>query len=375
VPGFPILDLERDPPKRLIPWFRSLFGLALGGALGWVLSNEPVFDSVVWIPVFVISVALHEIGHLAVGKLVGMDPGGIAICGLVIIRSGANWRCRFDWRLIMGGFAKPLPKKSEFDPRRYSWMVAAGPLATLLLAAISGVAWQWMGKPIGWVSSFLWVNTSLVILSLLPLSTATDGARLWMLMRNPERARRWMAMLQLMAQDSTGVLPRDWNAELMEQILHYDDLAPETAFRQLLGSYRCADEGNEAGALEHLEKALAATGSCPRVIRHAVFTDAATAAALARGNPVAARRWMARARKERKPISVHGVEAALAQSEGRYEGAVRSWDAALAFLAKRKLESGLARFSRRRIIEHREKCLEAIRSAETAGLRAQATGV
>jgi hypothetical protein len=161
----------------------------------------------------------------------------------------------------------------------------------------------------------------------------------------------------------------------MQEILHYDALAPETGFRQLLGSYRRADEGNDAGAMEHLELALAAAGLSPRAVRHLIFTEAAAWSALARGNPAAARSWMARARKERRPVSVHGVEAALAQSEGRYEDAVRSWDAALAFAAKRKLESGLARFSRRSIAENREKCLEALDCGEKSPVRAQTTGV
>lgn len=356
-------------------WLGIFVGLGLGGGLGFILTNESLFDPLAWIPVFIVSVAIHEIGHLTSGKLVGMDPGGIAVCGLVIFRSGPNWRWRFDPRLLMGGLAQPLPKKGEFEPRRYAWVVAGGPLATMLLVVASGVAWKLSGQPAGWISSFLWVNAILAALSLLPLAGATDGAKLWMLLRDPERSRGWMAVAQVMAQDAQGVMPRDWDPHLIAQLLPYDEKMAETALRQMLAYYRRADEGDETTALEHLELALAAAGRARKAIRHLIFTDAAYCSALARGNPAAARSWMARARKERRPVSVHGVEAAIAQSESRYEDAVRSWDAALAFLAKRKLESGTSRFSRNTITRAREQCLEAIRSAENPQQREQASGV
>ncbi len=374
MPAFPILDLEKDPPPLQRRWITWLASIAIG--VGFVSIVN--IDSASWVPALFLSVAVHEIGHLVAGKLVGMNPGGIVVCGFMILRSGPGWRFQFDWRRVLsGGLAQPLPKMGDFAPRRYALMVAGGPIATLLTAAIAGIAWKAYDEPAGWLSSLFWLNLVLFAGILVPMSgpNKTDGPRIWMLLRQPEESRRWMAMLQLLAQDSQGVEPRDWDAELVELALSYDSAAPEQAAREMFALYRRADLDDDAGVLEHIERALVGSGRCGKLVRHWCFSEAAAISALIRGNPAAARTWMARARKVRRPESTDALEAAIAQSEGRFEDAAKSWDAALAFLTKRKLDSGIARLSRRRMTEYREQCLAAIGSAEKPALRAQASTV
>lgn len=365
--GFPILDLEREPPKQQRSWKTTLVAIFAAAAL---LSWIPI-DSVLCLPALILSVAVHEIGHLVAGKLVGMRVGGVMICGLTIIKSGARWRCRFDYRrLLAGGVAQPLPKKGDFDRVRYAWMVAGGPAATLLLAAVSLPLWRMSGNAIGWASSCAWVNAVLLGCCLIPMSSGpnkSDGARLWMLLRHPDESKSWMALLHVIAQDSEGVLPRDWDPELVAQMLDGASAAEENSYRQMLAFYRRADEGNDAAALEHLENALSACGRGGTMVRHWCFLEAASASALLRGNASAARTWLERAVKLRKPRSRHGVEAAIAQCEGRYAEALQSWDAALAFVARTKLDSGMVRCGRERITFFRDQCLAAIRSSEQPG--------
>ncbi len=158
-------------------------------------------------------------------------------------------------------------------------------------------------------------------------------------------------------------MPRDWDAELFAQMLlrdHHESY--DSTYRQLQAFYRLNDERNVDGALEHLEKALAASGRGGRLLRHACFLEAACSSAMLRDNSAAARTWLARATRLRKPMSRHSTEAAIAQSEGRYLEALRSWDAALAFLVAKKFDSGPARYGKAKIREYQEQCREAIRN-------------
>ena len=117
VSATPILDLDRDPPGIVRSWTPMLFGALLGVAVAQWAQIDP------WslVPALFISVMLHECGHLVAGKLAGMEPGGVVICGVMLLKSGDRWLCRFDGRrLLSGGIAKPLPRKGDFDARRYA---------------------------------------------------------------------------------------------------------------------------------------------------------------------------------------------------------------------------------------------------------------
>lgn len=354
----PVLDLEREPPKMRRSWMLFLFSAALVVViLRWV----PVYIYW-WFPVLYASIAFHEIGHLVAGKLAGMEAGGIVVGGLMFFRSGDHWRCRFDYRqLLSGGLAKPLPEKGDFNPARYAWMVAGGPLATIMLVAGSGIA-MWAGSSAEWLVTLFWVNMILLAGAMYPASgvNKSDGPRLWMLLRNRDESRSWIALLQVMAEETKGALPRDWDPELVALMLQNNPKSGDNAFRHLLAFYRRIDEGGRNAALVHLERALAASGRCGRALRYACFAEAAGSSAMLRGNPAAARVWVARAAKIRKPVSPHTINAFLEHSEGRYADALKSWDASLAFLAKRKLDSGLARYAKEKMEGYREQCREAL---------------
>jgi membrane-associated protease RseP (regulator of RpoE activity) len=68
------------------------------------------FNGFLILPALYVTVAIHELGHLAAGRTVGMRPGAIMIGGVAIFKSGAHWGIRFDYRcMFSGGGAKPLP--------------------------------------------------------------------------------------------------------------------------------------------------------------------------------------------------------------------------------------------------------------------------
>ncbi|HKE28445.1 MAG TPA: M50 family metallopeptidase [Bryobacteraceae bacterium] len=359
MPGTPILDLETPPPPLKSHWLALLLMAGIAGVLANVLPIQ--LDGLWALPMLYAGVAVHEVGHLLAARLVGMEAGGLVIGGLMILRSGDRWVTRFEWRRILsGGLAKPLPKRGEYTSARYLWMVAGGPIATLLLLAASGIAcWQYGAAAPAWLSTLCWINVLLAFSCLVPYRiglSRSDASWLLLQWRKPAESRSWAALLQVMAQETVGTRPRDWDAEAFAEMMAANSNRAESAARHMLAFYRRLDEGREADALDHLEGALAASGLCGRVVRQWCFLEASCSSAILRGKGEQARTWLVAARKVRRPESTRGPEAGIAMAEGRYQDALKLWDEALAFVARRKLDSGLVRFSKERMEFYRGQC-------------------
>jgi len=319
----------------------------------------PACNGLLLLPALYLVIAVHELGHLAAGRLAGLDTGGIAVGGFVWTKSGKNWVFRFDRRLLGGGFFKPLSGTAGFRPVRYAWMVAGGPAVSLFVTVVCG----WVSVHYGsgrwdWVGTLFW--TSLVgVTSLLPFSSGlnkSDGMLLRMLTQYAERSRSWMALLALQTEEARGLRPREWDPRLVEQMLAVDTRASEYTCCQLMAYYRCFDEGPEGAALEHLESALAGSARSGVAVRHALYLEAASASVGISKHAGQARVWLQRACKLRKPDSLDVVEAGIAMCEGRYQEAARHWEAARARVLQRRLDSGLIRLALEKWAEQEAVC-------------------
>jgi hypothetical protein len=234
-----------------------LISLIAGLTIGLILIFEdqdklphwywPAFNGLLLIPALYVAIAIHEIGHLLAGTLVGLDTGGIAIGGFVFLRSGRNWTFRFDRRCWAGGFFKPLTNTAAFRPGRFAWMVAGGPLASLALTVVCFLLYLRSGNGTWYTTgSLFWVALFILIISAVPFSSGlnrSDGARLWLLLQHPERARSWMALLALQTEEAKGLRPHEWDPELFRQAVSFDAPDSEYPYCQLMAFYRRLDEG------------------------------------------------------------------------------------------------------------------------------------
>jgi hypothetical protein len=244
-------------------------------------------------------------------------------------------------------------------------LVAGGPLASVALTVLFGlICAQYGSGAWNWIGCLFWTSLFSVIISGIPFSSGlnkSDGARLWQLIRHPEQAWSWMALLTLQTEDARGLRPRAWNKQLFEQILTIDPSANEYLHSQIIAYYHRLDEGLEAEALDHLEIVLARSAHVGKALRHGLFLEAASASANICKRAAQARSWRERACKLRKPESLDMVDAGIAMCEGRYEEAAQHWEAAKAHVVLRKLDSGIIRFAREKWAEYEGVCKTALR--------------
>lgn len=367
--GTPILDLEQAPPELKSSRRNRLIGLAIGVVLGLLLAyftrdDAPNLNFLYWIPALYLAVAVHELGHLTAGAIVGMKPGGLVIGGLTIMKSGDRYSVRFDFkRIIGGGMALPLTQKDKFTPRQFAWMVAGGPVASLALSVLCGTLSILQSDYSGsWINVLFWMAL-LTMTLLIPASAGlnkSDGARLRDLLHHPDGVGPWIALVALQSDEKRGVRPRDWDPELVERALITPPDVNEYPYSELLMFYRQADLGNEAAATEHLENVLATSVRGQKLFCHACYLEASAASALMRKSAAQARVWLDRACKLRKPLMRDSVDAAIAIAEERYDDALIHLRKAREFFRKRKLDSGLARFAIENLEKYEALCTSAL---------------
>jgi hypothetical protein len=284
------------------------------------------------------------------------------------------FRFSLRWLLNFGGFVVPLPASREFPQSRFAWFVAGGPIASILLTTVCWAAVHRSGDDAGdWIRTLLWTSVVFIVSSVTPFSiqgVRSDGLVLWQLWRKPEFTRRWMNFLTLRADEMKGVRPRDFDLELMKEVLDTTEAEAFYIFVQLYAWYWRVDQGDETGALEHLEKFLTSAG-CGRsnALKRSSCQVAAAASASTRNNPAQARVWMERASKFGRPTaaeSTEGIEAHVAMIEGRYEDALAHWTAMRAHLTRRHGDSGIIRYLRSRIETGETECRAAMNRASGA---------
>lgn len=253
---------------------------------------------------FFAAIAVHKAGHLLAGRLTGFETTGLR-AGPFWIRIPSKKDDFYQQESVPVGTALMRARRKNHWRRRLMLLTLAGPAASLLAPLL--VLWPfWLSPapahPGGAYSLtsfsahvFAVLSALYGVATLLPdLDSAgnfSDGARLFMLLENGARARRWFAIFELNLLVNDGAPVADWDEKLIAQALAVRDESLDAVAASWLAYLWASGRHDLTVATLHLEDALAGSASSPEILRDRLFLEAAVFQAWFRHNAAKGRFW------------------------------------------------------------------------------------
>jgi hypothetical protein len=347
-------------PRRRARMIPPLVGAAIGLALvvaAQFLPNDAGDLLLPWLLGFLVAlflgIVLHELGHLAAGKLAGFDFHQILAGPWMLSKESSGYKLRFLPQRILSidGQTMMIPRTTEDLRHRFALFAAGGPAVTAVL--FLPVAFMPWGLPMAYL---LPANFLLAIFSWVPMAVGgsqTDARILLTLAGKGPAAERLAAILYVMAIDNRGVAPHQWPREML------DKLAGNSQERAFLGEaatllhMHAFDSGDAEAAARALEQVLGSSRRLRPDLRRGYFAEAAFFQGVYRKNAALARAWLEDARKVKGGAALKNWDAAplaaIAIAEGNWEQAGAQLRQAIALLDRQPGGRGSVSAARRRL--------------------------
>jgi hypothetical protein len=272
---------------------------------------------------FYLMLALHELGHVAAGLAVGFRLRSYRVGPFLFNRPFQVSLYRGPGALV-NGVAELIPVASDKLARRGIALVMGGPVANFLSAIVVLL----LPFPIT-VFSGLFIVFSLVngVNDLFPFESrlgVSDGRRIWMLLRQPERGERWLALLHLVGELTDGVLPEALSGDYLAKAVSVRDDSADTVTAHAIAYAAAFHQHKDSEAAQRLETCLGYAGRAVPLVREALMSDAALFQARRRKRADLAGQWLdAIPETTPNPWLRLRAEAAILEAEGDVAGALR----------------------------------------------------
>jgi Zn-dependent protease len=173
-----------------------------------------------------VSIFCHELGHMFAGWAAEMRLWAFAVGPLrFALRSGKRG-CEFNLAGLLGGGAAGLVPTHLRDMRsRNVFMIAAGPVASLITALIAtavaltapGNAWAPAWQFFSALASFAWIAALCNCIPVRPQDQYSDGAQIYQLLSNGPWADFHSAFSMVASSLVTPLRPRDFDTAVLNR--------------------------------------------------------------------------------------------------------------------------------------------------------------
>jgi len=350
----------------------AMLGMVAGFFIGKGLKTLPELtskvDALLWwdlllLPFsFLLVLAVHEAGHLLGGFRKGMRFLLYIVGPFQLTRTASG--IRFNWIFNLGtfgGLAAATPDPDQPIRPQFLSLIAGGPLASLVLAAIGFALFLLVDGRVGAHALIIALFSALIFIVTAVPSRAggfmSDGMQFIEVLRGGDAVLERQQLTGLMAQSMAGIRPRDWKADWLEPAAQEGagDPMRRVAIR-LMALLMAEDRGQTAAADAHADWLAEHTDDYPQGFRQSLTLELCLHA-LSRGNVTAAKMWMAQS----KGGVVDKARRALAEAEIAFEVGDKSlalgkelearsqlkhgMDAGLSLLTAERLQALLARMA------------------------------
>ena len=260
------------------------------------------WDLLAMLPLFLLVIGVHEGGHVLGGLLRGMRFLLYIVGPFQLTRTGEG--IRFSWVFNLGtfgGVAACMPDPSRPLPTQMLPMIAGGPLASALLAALAlGLSALLSGRAAAYLVMTGLLSAMIFLVTAVPLRAGgfmSDGLQLLEMRRGGRGVRARHRLTLLMGQSMTGVRPSDWDRTLIAESLAETDDEPLRRVAAIhMGYLHAFDRGDMAEATRLAGELAARFEDYPEGFRQSLAVELALFHALVARDPATSREWTARSR-------------------------------------------------------------------------------
>jgi len=200
----------------------------------------PTFYIVVMILIFafsfIVSVAIHELGHLITGKLLGFQFYMYTVGPFMWIKEEDKviykWNKNFN---LFGGVTICIPENNLRLRKKFLWYVAGGPFASFIFALIMFLSKSLTNPAMGNNLTVIFINdvfqfhafvSSLIfIASIIPVRVSgltSDGGRILTLAKNNAKTKIDLFLIKTHAYLNSGVRPAELQTADIEHYLNQE---------------------------------------------------------------------------------------------------------------------------------------------------------
>jgi hypothetical protein len=332
---------------------------------------------------FVLTVVVHEVGHLLAGWIVGFRFSYISVGPLSLKVEYGRLKLRLQRAMPAAGYAGMHLDRVRRLRRRLLFFTVAGPLANLLSATGAAILLDYfLSASKSWLyfptQVFLGISLFIGLVNLVPFRLGmlyTDGARIAMLLSSRPRARRWICIMALANQNQRGVRSKHLRRTWLEAASSLSDGSVDD-FAGNWMAYASANDRKEASlAALHLERCLALVNLLGPTTQDLVALEAAVFTAWFRKDAVTAQKWREQVRKFKAIPELPRIRAdvALLCARVEYDQALIAWQRGFAFIealpvsaVQKKLKDGWLEWQTE--IRERQQVVAAIASIDPTSL-------
>jgi len=318
-----------------------IWGMSLWNKWAWsqgVPRSSGLMDFSGFVVAILFTIVVHELGHAAVGRALGMGLRSFIIGPFQWCVSDGRWTFKFVLSQVLSarGGAGVVPGSPTQNRIEEIGMIAAGPivnllaglLATFAALAAPGQPWEREWHFFALLATISFITFAGNLVPFRPEGSYSDGARIYQLLRGGPLADMHRAFNLAGATHVTAIRPRDYDLGALQRASAAFQQGPPALVLRLIESEHFLDSGEFDRCCNVLDEAELIYHESASDIPAGSLTVFIIGYGLVRRDAAKARLWWDR--REAKGDEERGVNHWMAQSvllelEGQKQQACEAW--------------------------------------------------
>lgn len=185
--------------------------------------------------IFLLVLAIHELGHVVVGLIGGLNFKFMTVGPITFQKEKGKVRIQENklW-MYFGGVVMLVPPSIETPnlSKKWAWMTLGGPMTSLLFGIIFG--YIYMVSYYQYLLYFAVLHFTIFAATIVPIKGTflSDGIQFFILIKDDEKAKQHLYNIQVSSELFSYKRPKDWDKRLIE--LSEEKLKEDKSIRDIM---------------------------------------------------------------------------------------------------------------------------------------------